>query len=142
MNLAFDAKPWIQRLDAKRLKFDAKFLTPNVGEVAARSVRTLWSRGLQSVTPALCSGVTKWPDTPNEARVSGHFKSHLKWPNTQEGSELHSQGGVLCQVRPETGRHRVSPETAKHPCKAARVSPFCCTGEALHRPSSALNQRY
>ncbi len=39
------------------------------------------------------SGVTRWGDTPNEeARVPGHLKSHLKWPNTLQGSEWHFQG--------------------------------------------------
>ncbi len=39
------------------------------------------------------TGATKWLGTPNEeARVYDHFKSHLKWPNTQQGSEWHFQG--------------------------------------------------
>ncbi len=44
----------------------------------------------------VCSGylehpdVTEWPDTTNEdAQVTGHFNSHVKWPNTQQASEWH-----------------------------------------------------
>ena len=43
--------------------------------------------------PSVGAGATKWPDTPNEeAQASSHFKSHLKWSNTQQGSEWYFQG--------------------------------------------------
>ncbi len=46
------------------------------------------------------------PATPNEeARVSVHLKSNLKWQNTQQGSEWPFQGVfVPFQVRPDIAR--------------------------------------
>ncbi len=65
--------------------------------------------------PVLTEGNDQTPC--EEARVSGHFKSHLKWPNTQQ--EWYFQG--------MSGNFRLD---LKRPDRvwAAYVSPFHCTG--------------
>ncbi len=65
--------------------------------------------------------------------MSGHYKSHLKWPLSQALSVI-SKGVWLLQVRPETRRHRVSwpcqvqSELARSRVWVARVSPSHYTG--------------
>ncbi len=126
-----DATACVKTLNGFRTQRNRFCLHPRLG-LRQKAVHAGWGPQCRG------SGAMKWPDPNQKAQVSGHLKSRLKWPDTQQGSDWVSGRAWAFQVKPESRTHGLSGYfrlDLKGPGICAWVGPFCLT--LLHRPQES-----